>query len=893
MGVVRNAWHPAAAVVAYQGWLCLGLVSGLLVADAWLAPLYASAQESTTRTLEWVMRQQQRLQMELLRREEEEDEAGDEEQEDEEGRGDKNEVNEDEDESMSLDLGGNSSGGDAALLMAEEAAFSGNSSSGHSSSRSHRKSGRSHKYDVGVRSQNSGINTQDVLFRIVHAVVSAGRRILRISLSWAALSFVFRIAFQLLQSSPPGEGRSNSGSSSRNAHGISSSSSSSAFGSTSMSSFTGSSGFGLEGAAEHALASALSEEAERLARMGLSAAYFHPVLGSDGAWLGAWAMPLLAAALLLAACERRSAAASSSSSSSHAKSSKSSSSRRQYYDRSAHSQTNFNSSAFSSNQLIAQLTPPRSRSSALDRTEPALVRSSSIDPSSCNPPPAETGDLPLHKTSRDHHHQSLHVSSSYSPSPYSSSSPSTPAFKEVPMLPQLARQNHFRATLLLCALAACAALAVCCWVVVTIELKGAALDMVTTCHKWGFALVCGCLAAPPLLKDLIGWCFGQLAISVRKVARCALCVLGFGSELQGDYLGGKGSSSSGGVGYYRQCFPYGSASERRKCARRVTARAILAGLAFLIVSWAYSFAAEKMPFQLPAQCYASSSSGGGNSVGGVGGTRGSGFLSWRSLRLQAHCSDTESFQLHYTDVYQEAYKQFKVCLRAHGNFAPATGADASTSSSTSSASSSSSSSSNEGRNRFLTLDRRVSSVCEPANQLVLQPVDGASNSATYCLYSPVRGLFVSASGRPSALCRNTERFTVTGRARPREALKGFFGLVPAFCKANFLVQSPWYALVAYAVIALCEFRRHSRSTQQKQQSTASRGKSAGRMTMICELVSASAWFMVSFHTCDDCYFFFLSFAITTSNVDAPTTQCIIAVIVVIFIGMLVFEWLCM
>ena len=818
-------------------------MSGLLVADAWLAPLYASAHESTARTLQWVVRQQQqqRLQMmeQLQQRKEEEEEEGELDDENESRRDEMGE-GDDEDE-RSFDMGGNSSG-DAALLMVEEAALSGNSSSGHSSSsRSQRQPGRSNKVALGVHYHgNCGAN--DVLFRIVHAVVSAGHRILRVSLSWAALSFVFRVAFQLLQSTPPGGG--NRSSSSRHAHGFMSSSSgssstgsSSAFGSSSSSdiySFTGSSGFGLEGAAEHAFASALSEEAERLARVGLSAVYFHPVLGSDGAWLGAWAMPLLAAALLLAACERRSAAASSSSSL-HAKSSKSSSSSSRRHYHGDHSQTNFNSSAFSSNQLIAQLTPPRARNSALDRTEPAIVRSSSSDPSSaCNQPP-ENSDLPPPKTSKRHHQQSQHALSS------SSSSTSSPLQKEVPVLPQLARQNHFRATLLLCALAACAALAVCCWVVVTVELKGAALDTVTACHKWGFALVCACLAAPPMLTELVGWCASQLAISVGKVARCALFVLGFGSELQGDYLGGKGSSSNssvhsgstGVVGYFRTCFPYGSASERRKCARRVAARAILAGLAFLIVSWAYGFAAEKMPFQLPAQCYASSS-GSGSSVG----ARGSGFLSWRSLRLQAHCSDAESFQLHYTDVYQEAYKQFKVCLRAHGNFAPVAGGTE-----TPTASSSSSSSSNEGRSRFLTLDRRVSSVCEPANQLVLQPVDGAS-SATYCLYSPVRGLFVSASGRPSALCRGTERFTVTGRARPREALKGLFGLVPAFCKANFLVQSPWYALVAYVLIALCELRRHSSSSTQPQPQ--SRGKGAAKMKMTCELVSASAWFMVRF-----------------------------------------------
>ena len=36
-----------------------------------------------------------------------------------------------------------------------------------------------------------------------------------------------------------------------------------------------------------------------------------------------------------------------------------------------------------------------------------------------------------------------------------------------------------------------------------------------------------------------------------------------------------------------------------------------------------------------------------------------------SYKLGRSCGDSESFQLHYTDVYQEAYKQFKVCLRAN------------------------------------------------------------------------------------------------------------------------------------------------------------------------------------------------------------------------------------
>jgi hypothetical protein len=250
---------------------------------------------------------------------------------------------------------------------------------------------------------------------------------------------------------------------------------------------------------------------------------------------------------------------------------------------------------------------------------------------------------------------------------------------------------------------------------------------------------------------------------------------------------------------------------------------VLAGLAFLVASSAYSLAADELPFQLPAQCYASSGSRGGR-----------GFLSWGSPRLQARCADAESFQLHYTDVYQEAYKQFKVCLRAHGGFsASAVGARSGSSSGSSSGNNSGGGSvtSSEARNRFLTVDRRVSSVCEPANQFVRQPVAGAG-ATTYCLYSPVRGLFVSAAGRPSALCGRTEQFTVTGRARPREAAQWLLGLAPAFCRATFLVRSPLYALLAYALLALCEMRRPPRPKSKVELYTA-------------ELLSAAVWFMVN------------------------------------------------
>ena len=50
------------------------------------------------------------------------------------------------------------------------------------------------------------------------------------------------------------------------------------------------------------------------------------------------------------------------------------------------------------------------------------------------------------------------------------------------------------------------------------------------------------------------------------------------------------------------------------------------------------------------------------------------------------------------------------------------------------------------RGKFLTLDRRTSHRCEPANQFVLQPVD--KSQSLFCVYSPIHGLFISSHSRP-------------------------------------------------------------------------------------------------------------------------------------------------
>lgn len=157
----------------------------------------------------------------------------------------------------------------------------------------------------------------------------------------------------------------------------------------------------------------------------------------------------------------------------------------------------------------------------------------------------------------------------------------------------------------------------------------------------------------------------------------------------------------------------------------------------------------------------------------------------------------------------QAYKQFKVCLKLPSRGHHGRGGDS----------------------QYLNLQRKTQEQCEPDNQFVLQPVDRsetAGETSLYCIYNPVRGLYVSSQGQPQVLCKDTERWHVTGNMQEREAVQWIVSFLPNFSRENFMVRGPALALVVYWIIAVWEVRRP-------------------RQRYRPELLSAALWFMVSVH----------------------------------------------